>query len=133
MENGKLSITPKQILTTPVFLISTVLLITHQVLQKLLLINLPLIDAYLDDFLAMPFILSLFLAEQLFWKRRTTNLTLFEIGLFTTVFAIFFEEIIPSYNTNYTKDSLDYVMYVLGSLFFQFTINNRFDKEEVNS
>jgi hypothetical protein len=113
----------KFILFNPIFIGSAFLLILHQFVQKVWLINLPFIDAYLDDFLAMPFILSLFWIEQLFWKRRTTNLSTFEIIIFTVLFAVFFEEIIPKFSINYTKDYWDYLMYGLGSFVFYFMIN----------
>ena len=76
----------KKILFSPIFIIVTILLFLHQITQKVLLINLPYIDAYLDDLLAMPFVLSIFLIEQLFWNRRISNLTIFEIVIFTTIF-----------------------------------------------
>lgn len=117
------SIIIKKILFSPIFIVVTILLIVHQIIQKILLINLPFIDAYLDDFLAMPFILSMFLIEQFFWNRRTTNLTIFEIVIFTTIFAIFFEEIVPNFSESYTKDYWDYVAYGLGSYFFYLTTN----------
>lgn len=123
------SIIIKKILFSPIFVITTILLIIHQITQKILLINCPFIDAYLDDFLAMPFILSIFLIEQLFWNRRTTNLTIFEIVIFTTVFAIFFEEIVPKFNANYTKDYWDYFAYSFGSCLFYFTVNQLVNNE----
>ena len=113
----------KKILFSPIFIIVTILLFLHQITQKVLLINLPYIDAYLDDLLAMPFVLSIFLIEQLFWNRRISNLTIFEIVIFTTIFAIFFEELVPQFNVNYTKDIWDYFAYILGSFFFYITIN----------
>ena len=118
-----------QILSSPLFIIVTILLILHQIVQKVLLINFPFIDAYADDFLAMPFILSIFLMEQLFWNRRTGNLTTFEVVIFTTIFAIFFEEIVPKLNLNYTKDYWDYLAYTLGSLFYYFTIHQKIQKK----
>ena len=112
----------KSILFHPIFILSATLLILHQLIQKVFFINLPFIDAYLDDFLSIPFMLSLFLIEQLFWKRRTTNLSTFEILIFTITFAVFFEEIVPRFNVNYTKDYWDYLAYGLGSLAFYFGI-----------
>jgi hypothetical protein len=106
------------ILNQPLFWVSALLLLLHQLLQKVFLIEIPFIDAYLDDFLAMPFILSLFLIEQYFWQRRTNKLTAFEIFIFTFIFAVFFEEIVPQFNANYTKDYWDYMAYSLGSLMF---------------
>lgn len=119
----------KSILKNPIFIISTLLLLIHQIIQKTLNINILWIDSYLDDFLAMPFILSIFLMEQHFWKRRTTNLTAFEVLIFTVVFAIFFEEVMPKWNIGYTKDYWDYLIYGLGSLVFYFGINDKLDTE----
>jgi hypothetical protein len=108
----------KPILSHPIFWISAIFLLSHQLTQKIFSIKMPFFDAYLDDFLAMPFIFSLFLIEQYFWKRRTTKLTLFEITTFTIIFAIFFELILPNFNTNYTKDYWDFLAYGFGSLVF---------------
>lgn len=115
----------KSILKNPIFITSTILLLVHQVFQKVLIINILWADSYLDDFLSMPFILSLFLVEQHFWKRRTSNLTILEIVIFTIVFAVFFEEIMPQLNAYYTKDYWDYLAYGLGSLVFYFGINKK--------
>ena len=108
----------KPTLKHPLFWGAALLLLLHQLLQKVFLIHIPFIDAYLDDFLAMPFMLFLFLIEQYFWQRRTNKLTAFEILIFTLIFAVFFEEIVPIFNANYTKDYWDYAAYGLGSLVF---------------
>lgn len=125
MNNSKKIQKIQKILFSPIFIIVTLLLLIHQVVQKILLINVPFIDSYADDFLAMPFVLSVFLMEQFFWNRRTKKLTTFEVVTFTTVFAIFFEEIVPNWNSNYTKDYWDYLAYTLGSIFYFHTINQK--------
>ena len=73
----------------------------------------------------MPFLLSIFLSEQLFWNRRTTNLTIFEIVIFTTIISIFFEEIVPKFSESYTKDYCDYLAYSFGSCIFYLEIYSR--------
>ncbi len=115
---------PLSILTHPIFITSVFLLTLHQILQKTGILSIPLIDAYLDDFWAMPFLLSIFLIEQLLWQRRTTPLMTYEIFIFTLIIAVFFEEIVPRFNDNYTKDYWDYLMYALGSFLFAKTINH---------
>ena len=100
------------------FLLSTIVLIIHQITQKIYDIRIPLLDNYGDDFFAMPFILTLFTIEQYIWKRRTTTLSIFEIGVFTMIFGVFFEFIVPLFNNNYTKDYRDFAAYVLGSFAF---------------
>lgn len=101
------------------FLISAVCIAIHQILQKLMFINIPLWDNYGDDFFAMPFMLSLFSYEQRYvWKLLQRSLTGFEIVVFTLIFAIFFEEILPMFNDGFTKDYWDYLAYGLGSLVY---------------
>lgn len=107
------------LIKNPLFLFSAIVIAIHQVLQKLMLINIPIWDNYGDDFFAMPFILSLFSYEQRYvWKRLDRPLTGFEIIVFTCVFAIFFEEILPNFNAGSTKDYWDYLAYGLGSLVY---------------
>lgn len=108
----------------PVFWGASSLFILHQILEKHYQIAIPFADNYLDDFLAMPIILTIFWTEQrVLWKRFQHPLTIFQIIVFTLAFSIFFEEILPNYNVNYTKDYWDYLAYGLGSLCFYFTIN----------
>lgn len=113
------------LLTNWFFLSSITFLVMHQIIQKVLHFSIPIIDNYGDDFFAMPFILTLFLVEQYFWKRRTTRLFIFEIVSFTLIFAIFFEFILPIFNQNYTKDYWDFLAYALGSVAFYFLINKK--------
>lgn len=115
----------KKLLKNYFFLFSTFFLISHQIAQKIFLFSIPILDNYADDFFAMPFILTIFLIEQFFWKRRTTLLSTFEIIIFTLLFSIFFELILPIFNTNYTTDYWDFFAYALGSFAFQLLINKK--------
>lgn len=116
----------KKYLFHPVFVIASILFLIHQVLQKGFGFSMPFFDNYGDDLVGMPIILTVFLVEQRFiWKRIKGNLSWLQITVFTIVFAIFFENILPLFNTNYTTDYWDYLAYGLGSLVFYFTINNK--------
>ena len=116
-----------RILSTPTFVIATSLLILHQIWEQLLGQSYVFLDAYLDDFLALPFMLSVFLVEQLIWNRRVSKLTALEVIVFTVVFALFFEEIVPKLHKGYTKDYWDYLAYSLGSILFYWTVNQSID------
>ncbi len=108
----------------PVFWGACGILILHQVLEKYYQIAIPFADNYLDDFLAMPIILTIFWTEQrVLWKNIKHPLTIFQVTIFTFAFSIFFEEILPNFNANYTKDYWDYLAYILGSICFYLTIN----------
>jgi hypothetical protein len=109
-----------QELKKPIFIIATLGIAFHQILQKILHIPLPFIDNYADDFFAMPFVLTIFSAEQRhLWKHLNRPLNGFEIAVFTLVLGLFFEEILPKYHAGFTKDYWDYLAYSLGSLWYQ--------------
>ena len=106
-------------ITHPIFMISCCLLLIHQAIEKVFLLKIPFLDNYGDDFLALPIVLTIFSFEQHhLWKRIQRPLTVVEITVFTIAFAVFFEEILPNFNQNYTKDYWDYLAYGLGSLLF---------------
>jgi hypothetical protein len=103
----------------PIFLISILGLFIHQIIQKGFGIHTPFVDSYLDDFLAMPFILTIVSVEQRYiWKRIQRPLNIVEIMFYTLVFAVFFEEVLPRLHDGYTRDNWDYLAYLLGSLLF---------------
>lgn len=107
----------------PIFIFSILGILIHQIIQKGFGIHVPFIDSYLDDFLAMPFILTIVSVEQRYiWKRIQRPLNLLEIVFYTVVFGVFFEEILPQLHDGYTRDNWDYLAYSLGSLVFFITI-----------
>jgi membrane protein YdbS with pleckstrin-like domain len=86
------------VLRSPVFIICLVLFIIHQVLQKVYGQHYPLIDNYLDNLLAMPVILTLFLAERivLFKKEKNYRLPPADIIIATGYIILITEIIFPS-------------------------------------
>lgn len=103
----------------PLFLVCCLTLIAHQLIEKVIGLAFPLLDNYLDDVLAMPIILTIVYVEQRYvWKRIHQRLKITEVLLYTLVFAIFFEEILPQFHEGYTRDNWDYLAYLVGSLLF---------------
>lgn len=101
------------------FLFSALAIALHQIIEKIAQIPLPLFDNYGDDFFAMPFILTIFSFEQRYiWQHINRPLSAFEISAFTLFFALFFEELLPLFNPNFTKDYWDYLAYAAGSFCF---------------
>lgn len=119
------------ILRNKIWISCTFLLIVHQIMQKLLHWDLGFIDAYLDPFLSMPFLLGLILQERrcLIVKYFNTfkpshyHFSILEITVATTCFAILFEEGFPRWSIHFTKDYWDYLAYMSGALIFYFFIN----------
>lgn len=108
----------KRTLLQPVFVISCLLLFLHQVTQFYVAIE--WIDNYLDDLVCMPIFLTLLLFERRHVFRIDPNyiFSWFEISVITLVFGVFYEAILPHYNTSFTSDNWDYLCYALGSLIF---------------
>lgn len=114
-----------KILQSPVFILCSVLFVLHQLLQKGLGLHIPYLHAYLDNFLAMPIILTLLLAERrlLFRKGNGYILTALDVLLATLYVSLISELLFPLFSDRFTTDWLDPVLYGLGSLLFYFTIN----------
>lgn len=114
-----------QTLRSPLFIVCLFLFIMHQVLQKLLHIYNFWIDSYLDNFLAMPIILSLWQFEKicLFRKGRSYKLSILEITVATIYISFITEIVFPMFSKEFEGDILDLLVYTLGSGVF-FTYNN---------
>lgn len=114
------------ILRSPVFLICCILFIVHQLLQKVLGIKLPVIDAYLDSFLLMPLLLTLLVVERrwLFRRGNSYSLKLLDIVMATLLISVVTELVFPALSIRFTADWWDVLAYGLGSMLFYFTINS---------
>lgn len=114
-----------KILKSPVFIICALLFVIHQVLQKWLDINFPLVDNYFDNLLAMPIILSLLLVERqyLFKKGKTYRLSGLDVVIATIFIIVISEIVFPLLSEKFTTDWWDVVCFIAGSLLFYTTIN----------
>lgn len=97
-----------------------VLFLVHQVLQYMLNIRIALADAYLDNLLAMPIILTLLVAERrhLFKRGPDYRLPLLEVGLATLYISMVSELLFPLLSSRFTFDLLDYFFFISGAVLF---------------
>ena len=105
------------------FILSFLLLVIHQITQKLLHIPIPWADNYLDCLLCMPFLLGGLLYERqfLFGRGKKYRLANTEIILAVVVFSIIFEGLFPMYSKGFTRDIWDVGCYAIGGwMFYQF-------------
>jgi hypothetical protein len=105
---------------SPLFIVCAFLFLLHQGLQHLLKFSVPLADAYLDNLVAMPLILTLLQAERrhLFKKGPQYKLPLLEIILATIYVSAISEFLFPVLTTRFTYDALDFVFFFLGAALF---------------
>lgn len=107
------------------------LLVTHQITQKIMGCNLGWGDNYLDALLCIPILLGLILQERQFiiakyvkpTSQKNYHFSILEITLATLFFAIIFEEVFPKWSIYFTKDYWDYLAYCIGAFLFYFFIN----------
>ena len=119
-------------LKSPLFILCVVLFILHQVSQYILKIPLPFLNNYLDNFLAMPIILTLLLAEKKYiFKQKNESLSLLFTIIATLYVALVTEWLFPFISDRFTTDWADLVFYSLGSILYYFTMN-RFPVKEKN-
>lgn len=101
--------------------ISATLLIGHQILQRLLQINVSFLDYYFDPFWSIPFLLSGFVLERRYLLRVADfRLSLLDMLVTTIAFGFLFEYVFPYYFPAFYFDPYDFVAYFAGMVLFYF-------------
>lgn len=110
----------KAMLLRPWFLGAVGLAVTHQVLQKILNIRVPIVDSYLDPLLFLPILLQLILLEQryIFAKGPYYVLSWFQILIVILLMSIICELLFPIWSHSFTTDYIDAICYLLGGTVF---------------
>ena len=112
------------VLKSPLFVLCCLLFLAHQFMQKVLHINIWVLDSYLDNLLAMPVILTLFLAERTFlFPSRTPSLNKSEVIVIILYVSVIAELLFPLLSERFTADLLDVLFYCIGSIIFLVWIN----------
>lgn len=109
----------------PVFWLSCLLFVAHQIIQKGFNINIPWIHSYLDDVLAMPILLTLILFERrkfFAWGDDFVFSALESLALVVSL-SLVFELVFPAFSTKFTFDWRDFIAYALGGVVFYKYLN----------
>jgi len=105
----------------PLFLLSILLFLIHQIIEKGFNYSIPILHAYLDDLVCMPIVLGLG-TQIIQWIHPVKNLYFLDktAVIITVVFySILFEAILPVVNSSvYTADWIDVALYALGGFMF---------------
>jgi len=95
-------------------IICAALFVLHQVAQKVLGLQIPLADAYLDPLLCMPLLLY-----GLEWERRRLwgrpELSTGIVLCLTAILAVLFEWFFPYLHAGFTSDWIDVALYFAGA------------------
>ena len=124
-----------EVLRRPLFIVSIILFSLHQLLQWGLKINIPIADAYLDNLLLMPIVLTLWLAEKqiLFKKPKTYELSISEIVIATVYMLLLTEWLFPLWTARFTTDFWDVLFTAIGSLLYYFATRSIYKRAEYNT
>jgi hypothetical protein len=119
-----------QFFKSPLFIVCSILFLLHQLLQHVFSINIALADAYLDNIMAMPIVLTILQAErQILFKRALAyQLPVLEVFLATLYIILISELIFPLLTTRFTSDWLDVVFFLAGAgiyLIVEYSLKNK--------
>lgn len=97
----------------------------HQYFQKIVNVNIPVIDNYLDPLLFMPILLMLLKWErQLIFKSSQKSFPLTDVISYFLIVSVVCEFLLPQWSDTMIGDPWDVVCYGVGSFIFVF-INNK--------
>src|SRR5690606_16759880 len=116
----------KTMLLQPWFMSVLILATMHQFLQKILGINIQLVDSFLDPLLFLPILLQLVLLERRFVFGKGTQYVLswFQILTVTVFVSVVCELLFPQWNPAFTADYIDVICYLLGGVIFGVFFNS---------
>jgi|TARA_B110001469_G_scaffold122756_1_gene133849 hypothetical protein len=99
------------------FLVPAFLFIIHQILQKLIGVEIPLVDFYID-----PFCFSALTIPIYVWERKIlfhqSGISKLEMSILLTFLILFSEVVLPYFSSQFVADLLDVLMILLGGVWF---------------
>jgi hypothetical protein len=113
-------------LLKPWFMVALMLLLMHQISQKILKIKIVLADSFLDPLLFLPILLHLILLERRFiiGKGQYYVLSWFRILTITAFVSVVCEILFPHWSSSFTADYKDVICYLAGGVIFGIFFNS---------
>lgn len=101
------------------FLVCLALFCIHQFLERVVHIEIALLDNYLDPLLFMPVLLHLFTIERrLLTGNPSYRLPLIHVALYLGIVSVLAEAVFPAFNAKLVGDPLDVCLYILGAALY---------------
>lgn len=112
-------------LTRPWFIAILTLVAAHQITQKILGLNVAILDYYFDPLLFMPILLHLILWERRFLFRKGIRYVLSWVQILSILIfvSVLCEYFFPRWSNNFTMDYWDILCYTIGALIFGLFLN----------
>lgn len=104
------------------FVLSTILFLAHQLLQKVLYVKLKMADSFLDPLVFMPICLYLLTRERRwFLKEPNYQLPIVHILCYVFLMILVSEIVFPALSDKFTADPLDALCFLAGAILFAAT------------
>lgn len=101
-----------------VYFLCATLFVVHQLLQKVLAVNVPFVDDFLDSFLLLPLVLHIILMERYWLFGIKEPLSIYTIVAFFILISIVSEIVFPWLSPRFTADAWDVLAFALGGIVY---------------
>lgn len=109
------------------FISALCLLLLHQLFEYVGLLQIELLDSYLDPFLASPIVLHLyFLDLKILRGNKKASLPLAHIVMLTVLLCVVSEIIFPTFSSKFHQDGFDLLAIIAGSLCYYFFLTKAY-------
>ena len=99
------------------FWVPALLFVIHQILQKLIGVEIPFVDFYIDPFCFSALTMPLYM-----WERKMlfhqSGISKLEMLVLLTFLILFSEVVLPYFSSQFIADLLDVLMILLGGVWF---------------
>ncbi len=101
------------------FILCLLIFLVHQFIERIVKVEVAVLDNYLDPLLAMPIILHLITLERRILTRNPGyRMPLVHIILYFIIVSVIVEIVFPMFNPKLIGDPIDVVLYAIGSGFY---------------
>ena len=115
------------------FVIAVLILVLHQVWERIFHIHVAFLDNFLDPVLLMPITLHLLLWEKRMLFKRGVNYVFspLELLLYFVLISIVCEYLFPRWNSYFIADFRDVICYGIGTVLFMIYFNTPAGKKRL--
>lgn len=105
------------------FILCLLIFLIHQFVERILKVEVALLDNYLDPLLAMPVILHLITLERrILTRNQGYRMPWVHIVLYFIIVSVIVEIVFPMFNPKLIGDPMDVVLYAIGTGFYAMTL-----------
>jgi len=121
-------------LKNPVFIGAVLIFVSHQIMERVLLIYIPILDSYLDMFTLMPILLTLLTLERRYiFEKPDYSPSLGEVVLASIIIGMITEVLFPMWSDKFTQDFFDLIPLILGAILYYLSIQSKTNHSKIRN